>query len=150
MKKFCWIVVIVFVVIAFMFTLSRYGWRIFGFSMCNSPNSLYAETVSVENGSVRIKGGIGSSAPAYVGHIYEIEDNNLYIGVKHNTLLGFINRWGNFDITISVDNTYIENVYFKDSNSEKLIWNVDEGIIRAIPQTTQSKDGATEDDEMNQ
>ncbi|SNS99096.1 hypothetical protein SAMN05446037_10325 [Anaerovirgula multivorans] len=147
MKKFCKTVAIVFVAITFIFILSRYGWRILGFSMCNSPSSLYAETVSVENGSVRIKGGIGSSASAYVGHIYEIKDSNLYIGVKHNTLLGFLNRWGDFDITITLDNTDIENVYFKDKNREKLIWNADEGLIRAIPKATQSIDGATEDDD---
>ncbi|AOT72212.1 hypothetical protein [Geosporobacter ferrireducens] len=147
MKKFLKAAAISFVVIAFIFVLSRYGWRIFGFSMCDSPSSLYAETVSVENDSVRIQGGIGSSAPAYVGHIYKIEGSNLYIGVKHNTLLGFINRWGDFDITISVDATSIENVYFKDNNKEKLIWNANEGLIRVIPQATQSINDATEDDD---
>ncbi|SCY56104.1 hypothetical protein [Alkaliphilus peptidifermentans] len=147
MKKFFKIAAIVFVAITFIFVISRHGWRIFGFSACNSPSSLYAETVSVEDGLVRMKGVIGSSAPAYVGHTYKIEDNNLYIGVKHNTFLGFINRLGNFNITISVDSTNIENVYFKDKDREKLIWDAQQGHVRAIPQVTESTKGVTEDDE---
>ncbi|AOT71298.1 hypothetical protein [Geosporobacter ferrireducens] len=147
MKKFFKIVGIGFISGILLFTLSRHGWRVFGFSMCDSPSSLYAEMVSVENDILRIKGGTTSSASAYVGHIYVVEDRSLYVGVKHNTLLGFINRWGDFYIRIAVDTTHIENVYFKDKNREKLIWNVHEGLIRTAPQATQSIDGAAEDNQ---
>ncbi len=136
MKKFFKIFAIVFLSIVLIFVLSRYGWRISGFSMCDFPNTLLAQTVSVENGSVRIKGGTASSASAYVGHIYSVEGSNLYVGVKHNLLVGFINRLGDFDITIAVDAADIKNVYFKGSGNEKLIWNIDEGLIISIPQAT--------------
>lgn len=145
MKKFFKTVATVFVAIVLIFVLPRYGWRIFGFSRCDFPNALYAQTVSVENGLVRIKGGTVSSASAYVGHIYSVEDSNLYVGVKHNLLLGFINRLGDFNITISVNAANIKNVYFKGGGNEKLIWNTDEGLIRAIRQATQSTGSASED-----
>lgn len=112
---------IIIVLVVFMFTFARYGWKLFGFAMCDSSDSIFAEDIIVENDVVKIKGGIGDSISSYVGYVYKIDGSNLYIGVNHNLLLGFFGRFGDFDISIDTNNSKIEKIYFKDSRSQRLI-----------------------------
>jgi len=134
MKKLLKIVLGTIIVIILIFVISRYGWRLFGFSMCDSPEANHVEDIIVDDTKIFLSGGTVDSISAYVGYCCKREDDNLYIGIKHNILLGFINRLGNFNIIIKGDPISIQNIYFKNSNSERLVWNKKEGVIRVIPQ----------------
>ena len=62
-----------------IFLTARYGWKLYGFDMCESPNVLYVETVYVTDDTVHIVGNTSSSATSYIGYTYEIKNNILFI-----------------------------------------------------------------------
>lgn len=125
LKKLMVFIVLAAILLGVLFLFVRSGWKLFGFSMCDSPDGIFAYSVEVNDDKVNIVGGISDSISSFVGYIYNIEDNNLYIGVNHNIFLGFFNRLGNFNITIDTEGKKIDNVYFKNSQGEKLIWSRD-------------------------
>ncbi|MDF2541550.1 MAG: hypothetical protein K0S47_1268 [Herbinix sp.] len=125
MKKiFRTILLIVLSTIIFIitvFVIGRYGWRLFGFSMCSG--TVFCTDVSVDDGVVALKGSTADSISSYVGYKYKIEDGNLYIGVKYNILIGIIGRDGAFDIKINTEEEF-DHIYFvsRDGVIEPPIW----------------------------
>lgn len=100
----------------------RYGWKLFGFTMCDAPDGIYADNITVENEKVSLRLNEAYSISSYAGYVYKIEEDSLYIGVKRNMFFAFFN--GKVDYHISIQtNTKIKNIYFKDSKNEWLIWN---------------------------
>lgn len=108
-----------------IFLTARYGWKLFGFNMCESPKILCVETVYVTDKTVHIVGNTSSSATSYIGYTYEIKDNTLYLGIKQNLLFGFNNRNGGYSFAIEDDFENIESVYLVNENEEKCIWSVE-------------------------
>jgi len=104
------------------YPIPRYGWKLFGFSLCDSPSSVMVFDVDVSSDSVRLKGGTTSSATAFVGYVYKIKDNTLYIGMKYNLLLGFTDRIGDFDIQIPIGSDSFEKIVIKGGSSEEVIF----------------------------
>lgn len=111
-----------------VFVSCRHGWRLFGFSKCESPQILHPQIVYVTDNDVRVIGSIGNSASAYVGNTYKIKDNVMYIGIKQNLLVGFYERIGDYDFTIEEDMSQIEKIYLTKGNSEtdKCIWELED------------------------
>ena len=124
-KKIIKIAIIVLIIIIIIFVLARYGWRLFGFNACTNPDSIGA-IVEIKENRIVLNGGTMSSAPAFVGYIYKVVDDNLYIGIKYNFLFGFFDRIGDFHIEIKCNTEEINKIYFKDGSTEKLIWEKDE------------------------
>ncbi len=128
MKKIFKIVAVVLSILLFLqlviFLTARYGWKIFGFDMCESPDVLYVETVYVTDKTVHIVGNTSSSATSYIGYTYEIKDNTLYLGIKQNLLFGFDNRNGGYSFVIEDDFEKIESVCLVSKKEEKCIWSV--------------------------
>ena len=126
MKKILKIVSIVFSVFlilqAGIFLTARYGWKLFGFDMCESPSVLCVEKVYVTDETVYIVGNTSSSATSYVGYTYEIKDNVLYLGIKQNLLFGFSVRNGGYSFVIEDDFKNIEAVCLVNKKEEKYIW----------------------------
>lgn len=128
-KKIFIFLAIITTLFTITFIFARDGWKLFGFSMCDSSETIFAEDITVSDDEVNIKGGIGDSASAFVGYIYKIDDGNIYIGVNHNLFLGFFSRIGEFKISINTGKAEIDKIYFKDSKSKKLIWTKEKGQI---------------------
>ena len=131
MKKIFKVVTVVLSILLILqlviFLTARYGWKLFGFDMCERPNSLLIETVYVTDENIHIVGNTSNSSTAYVGHTYEIKDDILYVGIKQNFLFGFKNRIGGYSFTIEDDLENIEAVYLKNNkDEEKCIWSVEE------------------------
>ena len=122
MKKFVMFAAIVLCLILLVFIGARYGWRLCGFNACISPTGIFASEIVVSHDSVKLKGNTSHSAPAFVGYVYEVKGNNLYVGLKYNMFWGFFKRIGAFDIQIKCDTSNLSNIYFKNGNEEKLIW----------------------------
>ena len=126
MKKIFKIVVIILSILLILqlaiFLTARYGWKLFGFDMCESPNVLCVETVYVTDETVHIVGNTSSSATSYIGYTYEIKDNVLYLGIKQNLLFGFDNRNGGYSFVIEDDFKNIESIQLINKKEEKCIW----------------------------
>ena len=129
MKKIFKIAVIVLSILLILqlavFSTARYGWKLFGFDMCESPKVLCIETVYVTDETVHIVGNTSSSATSYIGYTYKIKDNVLYLGIKQNLLFGFNNRNGGYSFVIEDDFKNIESVQLINKNEEKCIWSAE-------------------------
>ncbi len=129
MKKVFKIVAVVLSILLILqlviFSAARYGWKFFGFDMCENPNVLCIETVYVTDEAVHIAGNTSSSATAYIGYTYEIKEDVLYLGIKQNLLFGFTNRNGGYSFTIEDDFENIKSVYLVNKNEEKCIWSAE-------------------------
>lgn len=121
-KIFAIVLLTVLVLQSVIFLTARYGWKLYGFDMCESPYVLCIETVYVTDETVNIVGNTSSSATSYVGYTYKIKDNILYVGIKQNLLFGFNNRNGGYSFKIEDDFKNIESIYLVNEKQEKCIW----------------------------
>ena len=145
MKTLLKILLIVVLIAVLLFVAGRYGWRALGFAACDEPSTNYVETVTVDDATVRIVGGTASSFSSYVGSIHELTDGRLYIGIKHNSFLGFLQRLGGFSLSIPTEGQTITAIYFKGNNEERLIWTQEDGVIRNQPASNPQGEAATDD-----
>ena len=123
-KIFAIVLSILLILQLVIFLSARYGWKLFGFDMCESPEVLCIETVYVTDETVHIVGNTSSSATSYIGYTYEIKDNVLYLGIKQNLLFGFNNRNGGYSFVIEDDFKNIESIQLINKKDEKCIWSV--------------------------
>lgn len=139
-KVLRWLLIVILAVVV-IFLTARYGWRLFGFNLCNLATSIYAEEITVTDTSVDLTGGTIDSFSSAVGYYSRQEGSNLYIGIKTNAFLGFINRNGLFRLKIDLSEP-VEAIYFKDRDTERMIWNADPS---KVPVQKISGTAATED-----
>ena len=120
------LIIAIFLVVA-TFIVARYGWKLFGFTMCDNVG-IY--NVTVDSDSVTMKGFTPSSFGFVVGYHSKEKEGELYIGVKVNSFLGvWVNDYGDFTCEIPVDSE-IKKVYYKTGNKEELIWDHEIGMVR--------------------
>ena len=129
-KKVIIFLAIIIFLFGFMIVFSRYGWKLFGFMMCDSPNEIFADNITVEDDEVNLRLNEVTSISSYAGYIYKIEDGNLYIGIKHNILFAALSGNIDYNISIHTKDSKIRNIYFKDNQNIWLIWNESEGRIK--------------------
>jgi hypothetical protein len=126
MKKIVRIMLIVLIIIiglqATLFIGARYGWRLFGFEFCQPANSLYTNSIKISDNNIDIQGGTTYSASAFVGYMYKINGDTLFIGMKYNVLFGFSKRIGNYKIKLNCNTKKINKICFKDKTGIKVIW----------------------------
>ena len=110
--------VLVFVV----FLIGRYGWKLLGFSVCESAG---VETVEVTDDRVKITGFFPGSFPeGFCGYYSEEQDGTLYVGFWFSSVFGFFET-GDFDITIPIKGD-VSEVILKTSTNESTIWSKDD------------------------
>lgn len=125
-KKILCILVIFILIIGTLLLSSRYGWRFFGFRYCTNPSIIHVESVAVNKGYYQIKGSITDSMSAFIGYTSKIDGENIYIGLKYNTFLGFLDRNGKFDIKIDRPMPeQIYNIYIVNEQYQTLIWPIE-------------------------
>ena len=118
MKKAMKILVVVGLILILTFLIGRYGWKLFGFSACESAG---IENVEVTDGQVHITGFYPGSFPqGFLGYHAEEKDGTLYVGFKFSGLFGVFET-GDFDVTIPTKGS-ITQVIVKTGSSEYLIW----------------------------
>lgn len=105
-------------VVAAVFLLGRYGWKLLGFAACESAG---VECVEVSDDSVRIVGFYPGSFPeGFCGDYSREENGTLYVGFRFSGLFGMFET-GDFDITIPTKSD-IHQVIIKTRNNEYPIW----------------------------
>ncbi len=110
----------ILIVIVLIFIVARYGWRLFGFSMCDD---MYIEILDVgeEKVSFESESGFVFPSDAFIGYKAEQKGDTLYIGVKYNIILGVLPKdetRGFFSVPIDGK---INKIIQKGAN-EKIIW----------------------------
>lgn len=121
-KKKKYIVLISFCSVAILFIIARYGWRISGFRACSSPYSVH---VTVSDSMVNVNGYTVDPFGHYIGYVYKIDDDKLYVGAKERDFIGVIpGDKGSFDIHIPVKHC-INEVYWCAQNYQRLEWTRD-------------------------
>jgi len=113
------------ILFAIVFLGARYGWQLFGFNYCISPDSIITTNIDVKTDIITIQGDTLASAPAFVGYIHKIDGDKMYIGLKYNLLFGFFDRDGQYDIRIKGNSTSIRSIYLKNKSNSERIWNLE-------------------------
>ena len=120
MKKRLIISIIFVVLILVLLVLGlKYGWRLFGYRFCESPDVLSSKC-EVENTFVRVQGMTSNSAKKFDGYKWEIENGVLYLGIHCKTFFASSNL-GTFDITIDTPQK-ISKVIIKGHGAEQEIY----------------------------
>ena len=106
--------------IVLIFTVARYGWRFFGFSMCNN---MYVGVLDVGEDRVFFESSCQSTdfPSVFIGYKAELKGDKLFIGVKYNLLLGILPKddtKGCFSVPID---RKINQIIRKGGN-EVIIW----------------------------
>ncbi len=130
-KKGIKLFIIIVILLVLITVFCRGGWKLFGFALCNAPNGMYADNITVEDGRVDLRLNEAYSISSYAGYVYKIEDDNLFIGVNRNMLFAAFNGKVDYHISVLTNGTRIKNIYFKDNKNDWLIWNEEEGKIKA-------------------
>ena len=111
-------VVIAAAVLAAVFLMGRYGWKIGGFRACQGAG---IQSVEVTEQTVYISGFYPGSFPeGFCGYYSQEKDGKLYVGFRFSAVFGSFET-GDFDITIPVKGD-IHEVIVKTKTSEYSIW----------------------------
>lgn len=111
-------VVIGAAVLAAVFLMGRYGWKIGGFRACQGAG---IQSVEVTEQTVSISGFYPGSFPeGFCGYYSQEKDGKLYVGFRFSAVFGSFET-GDFDITIPVKGD-IHEVIVKTKTSEYSIW----------------------------
>lgn len=112
---------------AAVFLGGRYGWKLFGFSACQSAR---IEAVTVTEGTVEIRGAYSGIFPeGFIGYYAKEEGGKLSVGFRFSRVFGFF-KTGAFDIQIPVQGE-IREVSVKTGKNEFPVWNQSEGLVGA-------------------
>lgn len=84
------LLLIIFLGIVLIFTVARYGWRFFGFSMCNDDKMIEVLDVGEEVVSFKVISIPNSFPSSFIGYKAEQKGDKLYIGVKFNMIFGIL------------------------------------------------------------
>lgn len=101
-----------------VFLMGRYGWKLFGFGLCQSAG---IESVKVGQNTVQITGFYpGVFSKGFCGYYAQEQEGRLYVGFRFSALFGLFET-GHFQTTIPVEGE-ISQVLIKTHNQEYLIW----------------------------
>ena len=109
--------------LAAVFALGRYGWKLSGFRACQDAG---IESVEVGETAVKVKGFCPGSFPeGFCGYYAEEHNGILYVGFRFSTVFGLLET-GDFEVVIPVEGE-IHKVVCKTGTSETTIWTAETG-----------------------
>ena len=127
LKRIISIFLILLLILAAIFALGRYGWKLLGFQVCEEAG---IESVEVGSSTVKIKWfSPGSFPEGFCGYYAEEQDGRLYVGFAFSAVFGFFET-GDFDVAIPVEGE-IQEVILKTKQTETSIWTADPGEAAA-------------------
>ena len=117
-KKLICAVLILLAVLTAVFLAGRYGWKLFGFSACESAAII---DITVTEGQVSIEGVYPGSFPRGFLDYHSVErDGALFVGFRFDGIFGYFET-GHFEIDIPIERK-VEAVYIKTRENEYQIW----------------------------
>ena len=128
-KRIISILLILLLILAAIFALGRYGWKLLGFRACHGAG---IESVEVGETVVKLKGFYPGSFPeGFCGCYAEEQNGTLYVGFHFSAVFGFFET-GNFDVAIPVKGE-IREVVLKTGASETTVWTAENSNTAASP-----------------
>ena len=128
------ILLVLILLLSTIFLVGRYGWKLFGFSVCESAG---IEQINVEEDHVRIRGFYPGSFPqGFLGYHAEQDGGTLYVGFKFSGLFGIFET-GDFDITIPTKGT-VTQIVVKSGEHENTVWPRDEETLPDEAEATEN------------
>ena len=107
-----------------VFFLGRYGWKLFGFRLCEDVG---IEQVEVQDNAVHIVGFDPGSFPrGFCGYYAKEKDGILYVGFRYSLIFGLFESAGH-DITIPTKGD-IKAVVLKTETRERILMEKEEGM----------------------
>ncbi len=108
---------VVVAVLAAIFCMGRFGWKLLGFRACQGAG---IEQVTVGDNQVYITGFYPGSFPSgFCGYYAKEKDGILYVGFRFSPLFGFFEN-GEIDVTIPTKGE-ISKVVLKTSTNEYVL-----------------------------
>lgn len=136
--RFVAVAAAILLILAVIFLTGRYGWRLAGFSACQSAA---IQSVDVSENQVRITGLCPDSfLSGFLGYHAEETDGRLYVGFRFSTVFGLFET-GRFDIAIPTKGA-ISEVIVKARTDEYPVWTAGQD---ASDQPEESGDPAVSD-----
>ena len=122
-KSMIALLILIFVLVA-VFLAGRYGWKLFGFSVCDSVG---IEQISVVGEYVHIRGFYPGSFPrGFLGYYAEQVGNTLYVGFRFSGPFGIFET-GDFDVFVPTKGT-VSQVIIKTRNDEYPLWSAEDSF----------------------
>ena len=122
MKTICRGIGIMVVLFVATFCMGRYGWKLFGFNLCEGAG---IEQVEVKENQVHMIGFYPGSFPSgFCGYYAEEKDEVLYVGFRFSTVFGFFEN-GKIDVTIPTKGK-VKAVVLKTSKNEYVLTEITE------------------------
>ncbi len=127
--------IVIVALIAITVVMSLFGWKLFGFKFCISPNDYYA-SVTVDDDHNGVSLHINYAEKQYYGlksnALYRLEGNTLYVGCCKSDVFNYI--FGNLGGPIVKgfkipEGAVIDKVVACGGGDEKVIWTREEGNI---------------------
>lgn len=126
MKKTLTVLIVIAVILAAIFIVGRYGWKLGGFRACQGAG---INLVEVSERAVHIIGFYPGSFPeGFLGYYAKEQDGKLYVGFRFSAVFGFFET-GDFDITIPVKGE-INEVIMKTNMMETSVWNIHNDLLK--------------------
>lgn len=126
MKKTLTVLIVIAVILAAIFIVGRYGWKLVGFRACQGAG---INLVEVSERAVHIIGFYPGSFPeGFLGYYAKEQDGKLYVGFRFSAVFGFFET-GDFDITIPVKGE-INEVIMKTNMMETSVWNIHNDLLK--------------------
>lgn len=117
------ITVIICIAIVLIMSNSKHAWKIFGYTLCENIENIQIYSVFKDsyNQIVRIQGSSETTDGFYSGYSFNIQNDNLYIGLKYNKYFGYEEKTKDFKIEIPCQVYDIKNIYLVDGTNERKI-----------------------------
>ena len=113
---------ICFVIVVIM-SNSKNAWKIFGYTLCENIDDIQIYSVFKDsyNQVILIQGSSETANGFYSGYSFNIQNGNLYLGLKYNKYFGYENKTKDFKIEIPCQVYDIKNIYLVDGTNERKI-----------------------------
>ncbi|MCL2106750.1 MAG: hypothetical protein FWH26_06825 [Oscillospiraceae bacterium] len=121
MKKPVKIILIFLVILLSISIFNKYGWRLFGFRLCTSPENLGISSIEMGDGVLIVTGWVPylpSSFTGFDGYIAKQTGSTVYIGIKSKWRIGIKPR---FTLEIPIEEP-VDRIILTDSKSEVSIY----------------------------
>ena len=111
---------IALIVLTVIFIAAKYGWRLFGFTYCDSTT---IEDIKVTDTYVEISGvqSVLMFPDGFIGYTHKIEGDTLYVGFKYSDTVGFFEN-AHFTVRIETSSPIKKVVTVYNGDMEEVIW----------------------------
>lgn len=117
------LILIAIILLACLINNSKHTWKLFGFLLCEKPNSIVIHSTVNEGITNRIiiKGKSNNDKKVYSGYTYIIKEKEMYVGIKYKYIFT-ANDKKDFEIVIPYSKNEVNKVFIKNNSEERQVF----------------------------